>query len=313
VQGLLPATEYETLIVATAAGISVASPVLRFSTLPEQQKQSFRVLFDAAHGEAAGNSDWVIDDGERFASPASPSSPTDWEGAISSWGFELFVTGRYEIETLPAGVDVQFGSSSPQDLSNYDAFIVPEPNNPFSSAERNAIVRYVQSGGGLLLVGNHSGSDRDNDGFDAVEVLNQLMNQNGIANNVFGVQFDTSDIDADPANNLDVRQGVPVIDGPFGIVQQIGINRGSTMTLRAGGPAQAIGWDNGAVRDLNNVIAAVSSFGAGKVFLISDSSPADDGTGRPGNDNIFDSWNVPTQDNATLFLNAVAFVVGEVF
>ncbi len=85
------------------------------------------------------------------------------------------------------------------------------------------------------------------------------------------------------------------------------------MTLRAGGPAQAIGWDNGAVRNLNNVIAAVSSFGSGRVFLISDSSPSDDGTGRPGNDNIFDSWNVPTQDNATLFLNAVAFVVGEVF
>ena len=311
--GLTPNTTYSTKIAISANGLS-AEAVISVTTLPGSQ-ENFRVLFDAAHGEESGNADWVIDDGDRFATPALPQAATDWDGAISSWAFDLFLTGRYEIESVPNGKTITFNSAAnDQDLSLFDALILPEPNRPFSASERAAILNFVEQGGGLILVSGHDGADRDNDGFDAVMILNQLMDPNGVINpngqSVFGIEFDPVTRSDDPLSNIDDRQGVPVIQGIFGSVNIIGINSGATMTAFAGGPAQPVAWLNNAPRGLTDVIAAVSSFGAGKVFLIGDSSPFEDGTGQPG-DLIFDSWNLPNQDNATLFLNAIAFVVGD--
>lgn len=309
VQGLTPDTAYEARIVAEANGL-VAQASLSITTPPAPNKAPFSVLFDAAHGEEAGNADWVIDAGEAIHSPANPTSPEDWDGTISSWGFDLLQTGRYLLETLPEGESITFGADAPRDLSRFDAFVLPEPNRPLSFQERAAVIAFVEAGGGLILVANHAGADRDDDGFDAREIINQLMNDNGRQSDIFGAQFDPREIVTDPATNLDVQQGVPVIDGPFGVVSRIAINNGTTMTLRANGPATPIGWDNGAPRGLTEVLIAVSSFGLGKVFLIGDSSPFEDGTGQPGND-IFDSWNVDAQDNDVMFLNATAFVVGD--
>lgn len=312
-QNLPPQTSFTVRVVAQAEGLIAEAERFSFSTLRDTSEQKFRVLFDAAHGQDAGNADWVIDDGERFPSPENPSREDDWDGAISNWGFDLFQSGRYEIESLPEGERFTFGdATNPQDLSLYEALIIPEPNRHFSAEERSAVIDFVEQGGGLVLVANHDGADRDNDGVDAIDALNRLMNENGHQNDVFGVQFDRFvDITADPATNLVVQQGLPVIDGPFGVVQVIAFNNGTTMTLTPGGPATPLIWDNGAPQTNTRVLVAVSSFGAGKVVLVGDSSPFDDGTARPGNDNIFDSWNASGQDNDILFLNAVAFVVGD--
>ena len=313
VTGLTPDTTYNTQITISANGLS-AEATISVTTL-SKQPGNFRILFDAAHGEEAGNADWVIDNGNRFATPEVPQAPTDWDGAISSWAFDLFVTGRYEIESVPEGKAITFNNAqNDQDLSLFDALVLPEPNRPLSASERSSIINFVEQGGGLLLVSGHDGADRDNDGFDGVEILNQLMDPAGVINpngqSLFGVEFDAVTRSDDPLTNIDDRQGIPVIQGIFGQVGVIGINSGATMTLAAGGPAQAIAWLDGAPRGLTDVIAAVSSFGEGKVFLIGDSSPFEDGTGQPG-DLIFDSWNLTNQDNAALFLNATAFVVGD--
>ncbi len=128
--------------------------------------------------------------------------------------------------------------------------------------------------------------------------------------NFFGIRYDLNEVVEDPLTNIDDRQGIPVIQGIFGQVGVIGINNGATLTITDGVQTQGIAWLNNAPRGLTDVVAAVSSFGAGKVFLIGDSSPFEDGTGQPG-DLIFDSWHLTNQDNAALFLNAVAFVVGD--
>jgi hypothetical protein len=310
---LAPNTTYNTTITISNNGLSTEA-VLSLTTL-SGKPDNFRVLFDAAHGEESGNADWVIDNGNRVATPTLPQAATDWDGAISSWAFDLFLTGRYEIESVPVGKAITFNSAAnDQDLSLFDALVLPEPNRPFSTSERAAILNFVEQGGGLLLISDHDGADRDNDGFDAVMILNQLMDPAGVINpngqSLFGIEFDPVTRSEDPLTNIDDRQGVPVIQGLFGSVNVIGINSGATMTVFAAGPAQPIAWLNNVPRGLTDVIAAVSSFGAGKVFLIGDSSPFEDGTGQPG-DLIFDSWNLPNQDNATLFLNAIAFVVGD--
>src|ERR1700704_3757237 len=94
-------------------------------------------LFDASHAETAGNADWVIDEDnstpQRIPTPAqsgiTASTPeTFWTGALSSWGIALVKAGN-TVETLPAGTSITYGvATNAQDLSNYDVFIVDEPN-----------------------------------------------------------------------------------------------------------------------------------------------------------------------------------------
>jgi hypothetical protein len=318
VSGLSPRTEYTAELSAEAGGFVTRADAFTLTTPGDVQPGFFRVLFDASHDEDAGNADWVIDDADAVPSPAVPGSELDWEGAISSWGFDLFTSGRYEIRSVARNGRISLDDpSNPEDLSNFDAFILPEPNSRFNAAEIADIREFVSRGGGLILVADHVGSDRNGDGFDSTEILNELMGASAASFGLFGVRFvedfgaPGGDVQADPNNNVDSRQGVPAVDGPFGFVQVIGINDGTTMERDPAGPSQAIAWDAGAPRGDTLIVAAVSSFGAGKIFLIGDSSPADDGTARPGNDNIFDSWNAPGQQNDILFLNAVAFVVGD--
>jgi len=85
------------------------------------------------------------------------------------------------VETLPAGTAITYSyTSNPQDLSNYDVYMLIEPNRLFTAAEKTAIMNYVSNGGGVMLVADHTTattagtdangfnpSDRDGDGFDS--------------------------------------------------------------------------------------------------------------------------------------------------
>ena len=55
------------------------------------------------------------------------------------------------------------------------------------------------------------------------------------------------------------------------------------------------------IQNSSNVIAASSKYGNGRVFIVTDSSPMDDGTGAAGN-NLFASWN--KYSHTKLFMNA---------
>ncbi len=54
---------------------------------------------------------------------------------------------------------------------------------------------------------------------------------------------------------------------------------------------------------------ATSTYGSGRVAYWGDSSPIDDGTGQSGND-LYDGWNDPAGSDATLALNATAWLGG---
>lgn len=271
-------------------------------------KTHFRVLFDNTKHEQAGNADWVAFDSGRFATPAHPLRETDWNGGLSAWGFALYQTGRYDIEELPPGGRITFGdSTNPQDLTAYDAFIVPEPNNKFSAAEASAIEAYVRAGGGLFAVADHTGADRDGDGIDAVEAWDALFDAAGGA---FGVRFDTSNITDSPDSNVLVDASDPVLHGQFGEVRGTTYYAGSTMTIDPvlNPSVKALIWKTGAPQGTTKVTFATSRLGTGRIAAIGDSSPADDGTGKKG---LQDGWDDSKGTNKALFLNATAWLVGD--
>lgn len=128
-----------------------------------------RVLFDNSKAETAGNADWIISTSQPdpLAQNANPSTEKSWTGALSAWGVALQKTGQYSLKTLPAGSTISYGTGAALDLANFDTFVVPEPNIRFSAAEKAALIRFVQNGGGLFLISDHNQSDRNNDGWDS--------------------------------------------------------------------------------------------------------------------------------------------------
>lgn len=298
----------------------VASPALAI--------ESGKVLFDATKAQMAGNADWVIDadtfnigtgtggkmtagsgsdaNPQRLPTPAqtgitASTSETYWKGAISAWGVALVKRG-FSVETLPVGGRITYGdSTNPQDLSNYGIYIIPEPNIVFTTAEKQAIIRFVQDGGGLFMGGNHSGSDRNNDGLDPVEVFNDFATNNGLASNPFGILWNTGTSYSVTTSTVSTAADDPLIRGAAGTVAQMQYNAGSTMTVS--GPARGVIWRTSS-RSSGDVMFAASTYGAGRIVACGDSSPFDDGTGDTG-DTLYNGWSAEVNgDHGELAINA---------
>jgi hypothetical protein len=295
-------------LVAASALIAVAAPDEAGAATVK------RVLFDNSKAETAGNADWIISTAQPdpLAQNANPTTETSWTGALSAWGVALQRTGQYSLKTLPAGNTVTYGGGGALDLQNFDEFVIPEPNVLFSAAEKTAIMTFVQAGGGLFLIVDHTGSDRNNDGYDSVEVATDLMSSNGVDNtDPFGFSIDVNDISSE--NPVAISSTTdPVINGSFGRVTGSIIRDGSTQTLHK--------TDNAAVRGLvwrtgssqtgsTGAFFTTSTFGSGRVAVWGDSSPIDDGTGQSGN-TLFNGWDDPAGTDAALALNATAWLAG---
>ena len=226
-----------------------------------------KILFDASKAQMAGSADWVIDseahnlytsnptsgitvntggtesNPQRIPLPAqsgitSSTAETYWQGAISHWAIDCVRQG-YTVETLPWNARITYGDlTNSQDLSNYKVFIVDEPNILFSAIEKNAIVNFVKNGGGLMMIADHTISDRNNDNNDSLMVWNDLMATNTVLVNPFGISFDAFDFSQTSSNvanhiNNTVLHGPasPVVCSVCGNVTQVKWSGGTTMTL----------------------------------------------------------------------------------
>ena len=270
-----------------------------------------KFLFDATKAETAGNADWVID---QDASPQQIPTPlqstitastaeTYWTGAISSWGIALVKAGQ-TVETLPSTGTITYGNAAnPQDLSNYNVFVVDEPNIRFTAAEKTAILSFVSSGGGLFMVSDHTISDRNNDGWDSPAIWNDLMTNNGTVTNPFGFSIDLTNITQLTGNVLTGNATNPILHGTQGNVTQLDFHNGATITINpaANATVQGLIWETGVTQNNSNLMSASSTYGTGRVYLVTDSSPMDDGTGAAGN-NLFNGWT--TFSHVPLFMNA---------
>jgi hypothetical protein len=287
-----------------------------------------KVLFDATKAQMAGNADWVIDadlhnvgtgtggamtvgagsdsNPQRYPTPAASgitasTTETYWTGALSSWGVALVKKG-FQVETLPVGGRITFGdSTNAQDLSNYGIYVVDEPNIRFTTAEKTAIVNFVAAGGGLFMIGDHTGSDRNNDGADAPVILNDLVNANGVATNVFGITFNSVSVSL-TSSYVATSATDPLIHGAAGAVSQMQYSSGTTLTITGSNTHGAI-WQTSA-RSSSSLMVAYATYGQGKVVACGDSSPFDDGTGDPG-DTLYTGWaGEVSGDHGRLAINA---------
>ncbi|QIP13339.1 hydrolase [Spirosoma aureum] len=291
-----------------------------------------KFLFDASKRENAGSADWQIDaDGtesvpiytggttvetkaQRYPTPSytgitATTSETYWKGGISAWAVDLVKRGNL-VETLPNTASLTYGNASnAQDLSNYDVFIVVEPNRLFTTAEKTALMNFIANGGGLMMVADHTApsltgtdpngynpSDRDGDGYDSPRVWNDLMSNNGINNNKpFGFTVDYVDISEQPTTKVYTGTNTnaqKVLGGLAGTASKLAFYNGTTATLYPTNNAsvQGLFWRmSGTVGSTTSVMALLSTYGNGRVVFIGDSSPADDGTGDT-NDNLFNGW-----------------------
>jgi len=274
-----------------------------------------KFLFDATKAETAGNADWIIDadkwnldytpyahtggeesNAQRFPTPSqnnitSGTGEYYWRGALSAWGVELVKKGYY-VETLPYNGKITYlDQGNPQDLSNYDVFVVCEPNIKFTSSEKSAMLHFIKNGGGLFMISDHNNSDRNGDGDDSPYIWNDFMNNNSVQNNPFGFKFDYEFFN-EKTNNIPSLSNDPLLNGSYGKVSRVEFYGGTSLTIY---PAQnstvkgVVFKEGASVNGTKKVMCAYAEFGKGKVVALGDSSPADDGSGDYG-DNLYDGW-----------------------
>ncbi len=267
-----------------------------------------KALFDNAHAETSGNSDWQIDTDQPVPLPdqalITSATPRDyWLGGISSWAVDLVKRG-YEVATNVSAITYG-NASNPYDLSKWDVFVLPEPNTRFSAAESTAILSYVREGGGLIVVVDHYNSDRNGDGIDSPRIWNAFDPQK-----LLGVHWQVS---GEPNNNIVQDSGNvegsatdSIIHGPNGVADSLAFHNGDTMVLDpvANPRVRGLVWMNGLAHGTTGVMAARSEYGDGRVVFAGDSSPIDDGSAVPGNSSIYDGWGEASGRDSLFFLNA---------
>ena len=300
-----------------------------------------KVLFDCTKAETAANADWQIDsdvfdlgnsggimragrgneaDPQQKPTPAwttvtSSTAETYWQGSGSSWGIDIAKQG-YEPQTLPNSGKITFNdATNAQDLSKYQVFIMDEPNILLTTTEKTAVLAFVHAGGGLFIISDHVGSDRNNDGKDSPTVLNDLITNNSTGGNPFGFTYDLTV----STNFGGTFTGVPssasndsVIHGPMGSVTSIKLNGATTMILNSTANSNVKGllYASSLAVGTTNLAVVSTRYGSGRVVGLSDSSPFDDGTGDP-NDVLYSSYLSSVSGNhQKLAINAVLWLLG---
>lgn len=226
-----------------------------------------RVLFDDAHAQTAGNADWIITGGY-----------SDVAQTLRRAGFSVEALGGKPITR--------------ERLAGVRVVVLPEPNRPYAAGELEALAEHVQSGGGLLAIGDHKGSDRDGDGWDAPMVLNQLIGP-------MGLQFSFDKVSEAPLSGPSagaLAQGV----------KAAGAWAGCSVTLVS--PAARAHLTFGPKAGGKPFLAS-STFGKGRLVAVGDSSPFDDGSGTPGK-KLHDNYNDPRYSGPQIAVNVVSWLAG---
>ncbi|MDB5267452.1 MAG: C-terminal target protein [Hymenobacter sp.] len=288
--------------------------------VPARAQQAVKILFDATKAQTAGNADWVIDadasgSPQRLPTPVqstvTASTPeTYWTGALSSWGIALVKRG-YQVETLPSSGRITYGdANNAQDLRNYAAYIVDEPNTRYTAAEKTAILSYVRNGGGLFMISDHTISDRNGDGWDSPAIWNDLMASASPAN-PFGITFDLNNLVFTTGVGAATAPADSLLHGPAGNPVAMEYHNGASLTLDPAANASVRGAlfrPGAATTGTTGAIVARARYGRGRVAALGDSSPPDDGSGSPGN-NLYDGWAAEANgDHTRILLNATIWL-----
>lgn len=253
----------------TATERYLPTRVQAFAALHADAEDRPLVLFDNTHAEMAGNADWVID------------------GGFSDMADDLAANG-YRVAELSEGPITR------EILDRCAVFVLPEPNTPLSSEEVQALHSFVHDGGGLFLIGDHEGADRNNNGWDAVRIFNAFCTG-------YGFEFDEKWFNDAPMTGA-IRSTAIGFE-----VNQVGGWSATSLTVLDASRAE--GHMDVSARHGGNPFVVSATYGQGRVAAIGDSSPFDDGTGNPGN-RLHDGYNALGYDFPQLSLNILDWLHG---
>lgn len=231
------------------------------------------VLFDNSHNQTAGNADWTIRGG--FSDYADDINKMGY--TVSEWGNDEY--GKSQIDDdAPITYET---------LIKYGAYIIPEPNKDFTLQEQNDIIKYINDGGNVFFISDHSGSDRNSNGVDSVKSFNKFVGK-------LGFTFVSKSYSQDPIT--DIRAHI-ITEG----VHKTGMWAGTTININNKTNVKGIIY----LDDVSKgPYMAYGTYGKGKFVAIGDSSPVDDGTGTSG-DKLYDGYN--DYDDAVLFTNVIRY------
>ena len=285
-----------------------AAPTTVYSVwIPATVSPGKVILFDHGHDQDAGSAgNWRIDDSYPDPYPTNPSSETSWNGQLSSWGYELYLAG-HTVRSLTSTITTSA-------LAGVDLFVIPEPQDPFTASEIEAVRQFVYDGGSLFFIADHNSSDRNNNGWDSPSIFGGYSvphisdpvgsDTETFCGALFGLHVHVKDegdnaisgsytnVNSDPTN--------PVIHGDYGAVSELYYHVGNVMSLwpsanpyldNVGG---LVSKDGGSPH-----LAAWSEYGSGRVVGYGDSSSMADGTGSESHE---DNWHEAS--HRAFFLNA---------
>lgn len=272
------------------------------------------VLFDNSHGETAGDADWVIDGGfSEFSDDLVSLGYTvrEYRG-IDKNGDGII---RYYDDRQAVNVGKNEAVITYDAIKEADVFVMAEPNRPLTKSEYAALKRFVDSGKGLYLIGDHYNSDRNFNTWDSTEIYNGYNRSTNMKYNMGGIYGDMRNPqDASKGwlsenfglrfrfNAIDCKAGVSGIkstsysEGITSGVQPVLMAAGSTLAITNPDIAKGIlyfsdsdkpsGWPNAADAGMysggenEGAFVAISKPSKGKAAFIGDSSPLEGRTAK---------------------------------
>ena len=150
------------------------------------------------------------------------------------------------------------------------------------------------------MIADHDHSDRNNDGWDSPAIWNDLMSNNSVQKNPFGFYIYKANISQTSSNVTATSNAIT--KGLHGETSSLKFNNGTTITLTSP-VAKGLFWMNNYPQNAIRIMAAYSTYGKGRIVILGDSSPADDGTGAKGN-KLHDGWNAIGDGHSSFFINA---------
>ncbi|HNY11492.1 MAG TPA: tetratricopeptide repeat protein [Candidatus Wallbacteria bacterium] len=228
------------------------------------------VVFDECHAQTAGNADWTANGGF-----------SDFANTFKSFGLNVVSAKK--------GITADI-------LKNASVLVLSEPNSVLTKDEKTAIDEFVKRGGGLFAIADHKGADRNNDGIDALGVLNQILPK-------MGLQYDTNSINEFPIP-VTPSEDPAFLTG----VKAIGTWAGTTVTAVSPESKSLIPSKKQAGKFLMGYSAPAGY--KGRVVAFGDSSIFDDGTGAPGK-KLYDGYNRKECTHIQLTKNCIAYLLNK--
>lgn len=272
--------------------LSIILILLLSSCLPHSiNKESLTgdVLFDNAHSQTAGNADWTITGGF-----------SDFANDIKKMGLKVQQWGNDETGSFQKDDDAPITYDT---LKNFKVYIIPEPNKPFSQQEQTDIIKYINAGGSVFFIADHIRADRNNNGWDAVQIFNgfkrgthTIRSKTNYTDDFvgrLGFRFREVQYSQDPITDIKTHE---VTSG----VTKVGMWAGTTIYIKGDNVKGVVYLTN----ESNGPYVIVGTYGKGRFVAIGDSSPIDDGSGADSK--LYDGYN--DLDDAKLCINTIKWL-----